>query len=100
MLGEAAAAAHIFYGIPDVLDSQRARYAGKRVVVGWQRSLLTGYPGGGAERDESPTQTAVREVHGETGLRVSAERLTASTTSTRLLAARQSTLYSCGHVRI
>lgn len=33
-------------------------------------------PGGGAERDESPTQTAVREVIEETGLRVSAERLT------------------------
>jgi 8-oxo-dGTP diphosphatase len=33
-------------------------------------------PGGGAERDESPTQTAVREVREETGLRVSAERLT------------------------
>jgi 8-oxo-dGTP diphosphatase len=33
-------------------------------------------PGGGAERDESPTQTALREVLEETGLRVSAERLT------------------------
>jgi thioredoxin reductase len=32
-LGEAAAAEHIFYGIPDVLGTQRARYAGKRVVV-------------------------------------------------------------------
>src|SRR5947209_2725189 len=32
-LGERAAAEHIFYGIPDVLDRQRARYAGKRVVV-------------------------------------------------------------------
>lgn len=32
-LGEAAAAEHIFYGIPDVLDRDRARYAGKRVVV-------------------------------------------------------------------
>jgi thioredoxin reductase len=31
--GEAAAAEQIFYGIPDVLDSQRARYAGKRVLV-------------------------------------------------------------------
>jgi hypothetical protein len=28
---EAAAAEQIFYGIPDVLDSQHARYAGKRV---------------------------------------------------------------------
>jgi thioredoxin reductase len=32
-LGEAAAAGQIFYGIPDVLGSQRTRYAGKRVVV-------------------------------------------------------------------
>jgi 8-oxo-dGTP diphosphatase len=33
-------------------------------------------PGGAAERDESPTETAVREVLEETGLRVGAERLT------------------------
>jgi 8-oxo-dGTP diphosphatase len=33
-------------------------------------------PGGAAERDESPTETSVREVLEETGLRVSAERLT------------------------
>ena len=33
-------------------------------------------PGGGAERHESPTQTVLREVLEETGLRVSAERLT------------------------
>ena len=32
-LGEAAAADHIFYGIPDVLTRERARYAGKRVLV-------------------------------------------------------------------
>ncbi|QOY95033.1 NAD(P)-binding domain-containing protein [Massilia sp. UMI-21] len=32
-LGEAALAAHIAYGMPDVLGSQRARYAGKRVLV-------------------------------------------------------------------
>jgi thioredoxin reductase len=32
-LGEAAAASQIFYGIPDVLGHDRARYAGKRVVV-------------------------------------------------------------------
>ena len=32
-LGEAAAADQIFYGIPDVLGRDRARYAGKRVVV-------------------------------------------------------------------
>jgi len=32
-LGEAAAAAQIHYGIPDVLDTQRARYAGKRTLV-------------------------------------------------------------------
>ncbi len=31
--GEAAAAERIFYGIPDVLGRDRARYAGKRVVV-------------------------------------------------------------------
>jgi thioredoxin reductase len=31
--GERAAAAQIFYGIPDVLGSQRERYAGKRVLV-------------------------------------------------------------------
>jgi ADP-ribose pyrophosphatase YjhB (NUDIX family) len=33
-------------------------------------------PGGAAERDESPTETAVREVLEETGLRVTPERLT------------------------
>ena len=33
-------------------------------------------PGGAAERDESPTETSVREVLEGTGLRVSAERLT------------------------
>jgi 8-oxo-dGTP pyrophosphatase MutT (NUDIX family) len=33
-------------------------------------------PGGAAERDESPTQTVVREVQEETGLRASVERLT------------------------
>ena len=33
-------------------------------------------PGGGAERHESPTQTALREVLEETGMRVTAERLT------------------------
>ncbi len=33
-------------------------------------------PGGAAERDETPTETAVREVVEETGLRVRAERLT------------------------
>jgi len=32
-IGEPAAAGHIFYGIPDVLDRQRTRYAGKRVLV-------------------------------------------------------------------
>ena len=32
-------------------------------------------PGGAAERDESPAETAVREVLEETGLHVSAERL-------------------------
>ena len=32
-LGEAAAAAQIFYGIPDIAGSQRARYAGKRTLV-------------------------------------------------------------------
>jgi thioredoxin reductase len=32
-LGEAAAAKRILYGIPDVLGRDRARYAGKRVVV-------------------------------------------------------------------
>ena len=31
--GEAAAAAHIFYGIPDVLGSHRERYASKRIAV-------------------------------------------------------------------
>jgi thioredoxin reductase len=31
--GERAAAEHIYYGIPDVLGAQRARYAGKRVLV-------------------------------------------------------------------
>lgn len=31
--GEAEAASHIFYGIPDVLDRERDRYAGKRVLV-------------------------------------------------------------------
>jgi cation diffusion facilitator CzcD-associated flavoprotein CzcO len=32
-LGEAAAARHVFYGIPDVLGAHRARYAGRRVLV-------------------------------------------------------------------
>src|SRR6266508_723629 len=32
-LGEPALADHIFYGIPDVLGPERARYAGKRVLV-------------------------------------------------------------------
>lgn len=32
-LGERAAAAHIFYGIPDVLGAARARYANRRVLV-------------------------------------------------------------------
>jgi thioredoxin reductase len=32
-LGERAAAARIFYGIPDVLRTERARYAGRRVLV-------------------------------------------------------------------
>ncbi|HVU70955.1 MAG TPA: SidA/IucD/PvdA family monooxygenase, partial [Ktedonobacteraceae bacterium] len=32
-LGEQAVRDHIFYGIPDVLDTERARYAGKRVLV-------------------------------------------------------------------
>ena len=30
---ETAAAARIFYGIPDVLDAERARYAGRRILV-------------------------------------------------------------------
>ena len=32
-VGERAAADHIFYGIPDVLGSHRARYEGRRVLV-------------------------------------------------------------------
>ena len=32
-LGERALHEHIFYGIPDVLGAERARYAGKRVLV-------------------------------------------------------------------
>jgi thioredoxin reductase len=32
-LGERAEAAHIFYGLPDVLGTERARYAGQRVLV-------------------------------------------------------------------
>jgi thioredoxin reductase len=32
-LGEQRLHAHIFYGIPDVLGAERARYAGKRVLV-------------------------------------------------------------------
>jgi len=32
-IGEREAAAHIFYGIPDVLGVHRARYAGKRTLV-------------------------------------------------------------------
>lgn len=32
-LGEQRLYAHIFYGIPDVLGAERARYAGKRVLV-------------------------------------------------------------------
>lgn len=32
-IGERAAAAHIRYGMPDVLGAERARYAGKRVLV-------------------------------------------------------------------
>ncbi len=32
-IGEAAAAARIFYGIPDVLNVERARYASRRVLV-------------------------------------------------------------------
>jgi N-acetylglutamate synthase-like GNAT family acetyltransferase len=32
-LGEGAAAAHIFYGIPDLQGTQRQRYAGKRTLV-------------------------------------------------------------------
>jgi hypothetical protein len=32
-IGEAASAARVFYGIPDVLGTVRARYAGRRVLV-------------------------------------------------------------------
>jgi Pyridine nucleotide-disulphide oxidoreductase len=32
-IGEREAAGHIFYGIPDVLGAQRARYEGKKVLV-------------------------------------------------------------------
>jgi thioredoxin reductase len=32
-LGESAARTHVFYGIPDVLGNERARYAGKTVLV-------------------------------------------------------------------
>ncbi len=32
-IGEGAAREHIFYGIPDVLGTERARYAGRRVLV-------------------------------------------------------------------
>lgn len=32
-IGEAAVAAQVFYGIPDIAGSQRARYAGKRTLV-------------------------------------------------------------------
>lgn len=32
-IGERAAADHTTYGVPDVLDAQRSRYAGKRVLV-------------------------------------------------------------------
>ena len=32
-IGEARQRAHIFYGIPDVLGAERARYAGRRVLV-------------------------------------------------------------------
>jgi thioredoxin reductase len=32
-LGERELSAHIFYGLPDVLEAERARYAGKRVLV-------------------------------------------------------------------
>lgn len=32
-LGERAAQAHVAYGLPDVLGAQRARYAGRRVLV-------------------------------------------------------------------
>ena len=32
-IGEGAVASHVFYGIPDVLGRDRARYAGRRVLV-------------------------------------------------------------------
>jgi thioredoxin reductase len=42
-IGEAAAAKHVFYGLPDVLKNDRTRYAGRRVlVVGSGHSALNG----------------------------------------------------------
>jgi 8-oxo-dGTP pyrophosphatase MutT (NUDIX family) len=51
--------------------------AGQMLLVKHSYGMLNWeLPGGGAERDESPVETALREVREETGLTVVAERLT------------------------
>ena len=55
-IGEEGARRHVFYGIPDVLDAERARYAGRRVlVVGSGHSALNALLDLAALATEEPT---------------------------------------------
>lgn len=62
-VGETALAAHIYYGIPDVLGAHRARYAGRRVlVVGSGHSAFNAILDLVTLADEAPDTTVVWAV--------------------------------------
>jgi len=59
-LGEEAAAAFIRYGIPDVFGAERARYAGRRVmVIGAGHSAMDGIIGLARLKAEAPQTTVL-----------------------------------------
>ncbi len=64
-IGEAELAGRIFYGIPDVLSQERARYTGKRVaVIGAGHSAVNALLDLAALRDEAPDTRAIWVLRG------------------------------------
>jgi hypothetical protein len=60
VVGEREAAEHIEYGIPDVLTTDRARYAGRRVlVVGVGQPQRAGFAGLASDTARAPTLGAI-----------------------------------------